>query len=108
MELAQRINSAHALLKKEIPPSEVTDALIKEFGVSRVQAYRYIRQARKNLKPVPVPEPSVVFTVKLEPGLIRRVKVAAASMGLSISKTVKMALEEFLAKPDRGKKEKAN
>ena len=107
MELAQRINCAHTFLKNEIPSSEITEALIKKYGVSRIQAYRYIRQAKKSMKPVPVPEPSVVFTVKLEPGLIKRVKEAAASMGLSISKTVKMALEEFLAKPDRGKKEKA-
>ena len=47
---------------------------------------------------------SVVFTVKLGPSLIKRVKATASSMGLSISTVVKMALEEFLSKPARGKK----
>ena len=103
-ELAQRINRAHALLEKQILSANVVDCLMNRYGVSRVQAYRYIQRAKENRKPIPVPEHSVVFTVKLEPGLIARIKAMASSKGLSISKVVKMALEEFLSKRDRGPK----
>jgi len=46
----------------------------------------------------------VVFTVKQPPGLINRIKKFASSKGISISKVVRTALEEFLAKKDHGKK----
>lgn len=108
MELAQRINHAYALLKKERSSAEILDSLMKQYGVSRIQAYRYMRLAKENQKPIPVPEPSVVFTVKLEPSLIRRIKAVASSMGISISKVVKMALEEFLSKPERGEKKETS
>ena len=108
MELAQRVNRAYALLEKDISSERILDSLMEQYGVSRVQAYRYLRQARENRKLVPIPEQSVVFTVKLDPSLIKGIKVAASSMGLSISKVVKMALEEFLTKPDHGKKKKAS
>ena len=108
MELAQRINHAFTLLKEDLSSSEVLDSLIKQYGVSRVQAYRYVRLAKKNQHFIPVPEPSVVFTVKLGPSLIKGIKAAASSMGLSISTVVKMALEEFLSKPDRGEKKETS
>ena len=107
-ELAQRINRAYALLKKDMSSEGILDSLMQEYGVSRIQAYRYLRQARENQEPVPVPEQSVVFTVKLNPSLIKGIKAAASSMGLSISKVVKMALEEFLSKPDRGEKKETS
>lgn len=108
MELAQRVNLAYSLLKKEMSSSDILATLINQYGVSRIQAYRYLRLAQKNQGPVPVPESTTVFTVKLEPGLIKGIKAAASSMGLSISKVVKMALEEFLSKPDRGKRKEAS
>jgi hypothetical protein len=108
MELAQRINQAFTLLGKGLSSAEVLDALTKRYGVSRVQAYRYVQVAKKNQGLVPIPESSVVFTVKLGPSLIKLVKSTASSMGLSISTVVKMALEEFLSKPDRGTKKETS
>jgi G:T/U-mismatch repair DNA glycosylase len=104
MELAQRINYAYFLLKKDIPSSEILESIKRQYGVSRVQAYRYIRSARENHSLIPIPESSVVFTVKLGTSLIKRIKATASSMGVSISTVVKMALEEFLSKPNCGKK----
>lgn len=108
MELAQRTNHAFTLLKKDLSSAEVLDALVNRYGVSRVQAYRYVGLAKKNQDFIPIPEPSVVFTVKLAPSLIKRIKSTSSSMGLSISTVVKMALEEFLSKPARGKKREAS
>lgn len=104
MELAQRINHAFTMLKKELSSSEILDALVKRYGVSRIQAYRYVRLAKKNQGLIRVPEPPAVFTVKLGPSLIKGIKAAASSMGLSISAVVSIALEEFLSKPGRGEK----
>ena len=103
-ELARRINQAFTLLKKGIPHSQIIDKLVAMFGVSKIQAYRYLRQARDNQGKIPIPESSVVFTVKLPPTLIERIKIFARSKGTSISKVVRAALEEFLAKKDHGEK----
>lgn len=108
MELAQRANHAFILLRKDMSSAEVLDALIKRYGVSRVQAYRYVQMAKKNQGLIPIPESSVVFTVKLGPSLIKSIKATASSMGLSISTVVKMAFEEFLLKPDRGEKKETS
>jgi hypothetical protein len=74
------------------------------YGVSQIQAYRYVQQAKENNRKITVPETSVVFTVKQPPGLINRIKKFARSKGMSISKVVRTALEEFLARKDHGKK----
>lgn len=103
-ELARRINQAYVLLSKEKPTPEIVEYLTGKYGVSPVQAYRYIEQAKENAGKVAIPEPSVVFTVKVPPSLISRLKKFARSQGMSISKLVGAALEEFLSKRDHGKK----
>jgi predicted DNA binding CopG/RHH family protein len=103
-ELAKRINQAYVLLNKERPQSQIVEVLMEEYGVSQIQAYRYIQQAKANNGKIAIPEDSVVFTVKLPPSLINRVKKFAGFKGMSISKVVRTALEEFLAKKDHGKK----
>ncbi len=108
IELAKRINEAFNLLSKKIPSTQIVDELAKMFGTSKVQAYRYLKQAKQNQQKIPVPESSVVFTVKLPPSLIKRVKTFAASNGMSISKVVRLALEDFLAKTDHGQRKEAS
>lgn len=103
-ELAKRINQAYVLLNKEKPPSQIVEHLMEMYGVSQIQAYRYVQQAKANNGKIAIPEDSVVFTVKLPPSLINLVKKFAGFKGMSISKVVRTALEEFLAKKDYGKK----
>jgi predicted DNA binding CopG/RHH family protein len=107
-ELAKRVNQTFMLLKKEIPPSQIVIRLMNKYGVSKIQAYRYIRQAKENQEKVAIPENSVVFTVKLPPSLIKRVKKFARSKGKPISKVVRAALEELLAKKDHGQTREAS
>lgn len=97
-ELAERINQAHSLLEQQKPHARIVEQLMDIYGVSQIQAYRYVQQAKATKQKLAIPENSVVFTVKLPPTLIRRVKEFAVSQGTSISKLVRMALEEFLAK----------
>ena len=103
-ELARRINQAYVLLQKEKPLPQIVERLMEMYGVSQIQAYRYVQQAKENNGKLAVPEASVVFTVKQPPSLINRVKKFAKYKGISISKVVRAALEEFLAKKDHGKK----
>ncbi len=103
-ELARRINQAFTLLQKEKPLPQIVEKLIEKYGVSPIQAYRYISLAKEINEKMAIPESSVVFTVKLPPSLIRRIKKLSGSKGLTISKVVHTALEEFLAKKDHAKK----
>lgn len=103
-ELAKRINHTFTLLQKGKPQPEIVERLRQKYVVSQTQAYRYIQLAREINEKMAIPESSVVFTVKLPPMLIRRIKKLSGSKGLSISKVVRTALEEFLAKQDHVKK----
>jgi hypothetical protein len=103
-ELARRVNQAYVLLQKEKPLSQIVERLMEMYGVSQIQAYRYVQQAKENNGKMAVPEASVVFTVKQPPSLINRIKKFARSKGVSISNVVRTALEEFLANKDHGKK----
>lgn len=103
-ELAERINQAHALLEQQKPHTHIIEQLMETYGVSQIQAYRYVQQAKENKEQIAIPENSVVFTVKLPPSLIGRVREFAVSQGTSISKVVRAALEEFLAKKLHGQK----
>jgi len=106
-ELAERINQAFTLLRKGVPDSQIVDQLMKKFGVSKIQAYRYVQQAKSNKEPMVVPEATIVFTVKLPPSLINRVRSFASFKGISISKVVRVALEDFLAQKDHGQRTEA-
>ena len=103
-ELVKRINNAFILLQKERSQPQIVDRLIKKYGVSPMQAYRYVQLAREINEKITVPESSVVFTVKLPPTLITRVKKLSKKKRLSISKVVHTALEDFLAKRDHAQK----
>jgi hypothetical protein len=107
-ELAKRINQAYDFLQKGKSSSQVVDQLMKTYGVSQIQAYRYVHQAKEIKEKIVVPEVSVVFTVKIAPALIARIRKFASSTGMSISKVVSAALEEFLAKRDHGQKREAS
>ena len=67
------------------------------FGCSARQARRYVDQAAASGR-VPVPEPSVVFTVKLPGRLAVAIREHARESGRTISAVVTQALEEFLAR----------
>jgi len=108
MELAKRINQAYALLKKEKPQSQVIEYLMRQYGVSQIQAYRYVQQAKEISSKMAIPEATVVFTVKIPPSLITRIRKFARSKGMSISKVVRAALEDFLAKKDHAQKREAS
>jgi hypothetical protein len=100
-ERAQRVNTAAELLDAGMPVVQASRALADRSGLSERQARRYVERARA-LGPIPVPAPTVVFTVKLPADLARRVRTTAHARGQPISALVTRALTEFLDRADHG------
>jgi predicted HicB family RNase H-like nuclease len=92
----ERVNAAADLIEEGMPAADVATTLASQFGVSARQARRYVDQASLTGRR-PVPEASVVFTVKLPASLAARVRRKAARSGTTISATVAEALTEFLS-----------
>jgi hypothetical protein len=94
-QYAQRVNRAVALLRR-FPVPAVLRGLVQRYEVSLRQARRYVDVAQHHPQGVPVPEPTVVFTVKLPVELVRRVRSRARATGSSLSALVARALEDWL------------
>ncbi|MGH3428371.1 MAG: hypothetical protein ACRDQZ_12525 [Mycobacteriales bacterium] len=97
VEYATRINAAVQLVGAGVPVAEAARVLAVRFGVSPRQARRYVDQAGTGGQ-VPVPEPSVVFTVKVPAALAERVRAHAHQSQTTISAVVTRALTEFFTR----------
>jgi predicted HicB family RNase H-like nuclease len=95
---AQRVNAAADLLADGASAVGAASVLATRFGVSTRQARRYVDQAAAS-GPLTVPQASVVFTVRLPPALVTRVRRRATGSGVTISALVAQALTEYLV-PD--------
>jgi hypothetical protein len=98
-ERAERVNAAADLLEAGVPAAEAARVLAARFGCSGRQARRYVDQAADGR--MAVPEPTVVFTVKVPARIAQAVREHARTSGRTISAVVAQALEEFL--PGRGR-----
>ena len=97
-ERAQRINAAVEILRQHGSLAQAATAVAARFGLSKRQAYRYVREANRLGERVPIPEPKVAFTVKLPRDLIGAVRRFATSTGQPLSEIVTQALEAFLGR----------
>jgi hypothetical protein len=100
VEHAQRLNAAAELAGAGLEPADAARVLADRFGVSVRQSRRYVDRAAAG-GPVVVPEPSVVFTVKLPAGLAARVRAHARESDTTISALVGAALIAFLSRGRR-------
>lgn len=94
---ARQLNAAHRLLQRNTQLSEAAQSLSREFGLSRRQAYRYLKQAAELGHPVPVEEASIPITLKLPPSTVRVLRSYAARSGLTLGEIVARALRAFLS-----------
>jgi Ribbon-helix-helix protein, copG family len=99
-EHAERVNAAAELAEAGMPAAEAARVLAARFGCSPRQARRYAAAAAASGR-VPVPEATVVFTVKVPARLAAAVREHARGSGRTISAVVTQALEEFLARGRR-------
>src|SRR5664279_535136 len=100
VERAERVNAAVGLLASGMAVTQAARVVAQRFSVSVRQGRRYVEAAATG--PVPVPETSVVFTVKLPASLAARVREHAHERGGTISSVVARALIEFLQRAHRG------
>jgi hypothetical protein len=99
-EHAERVNAAAELAEGGVPPAAAARVLAGRFRCSPRQARRYVDQAAASGR-VPVPETTVVFTVKVPARLASAVREHARASGRTISAVVAQALEEFLTRGRR-------
>jgi predicted DNA-binding transcriptional regulator YafY len=100
-ERAKRVNTAIDLLKESKMPSEAVEALSAQYGISRRQAYRYVKAAESAGKRISVPDQKIAFTVKLSQNLTQALRQYAQFKGQTLSEVVTQALEAFLYKGRR-------
>lgn len=99
-EYAVRVNRAVELLV-DCAPADAVRALQAEHALSERQARRYVNTARAMPDGLVVPERTVMFTVRLAPSLITRLRAVARSRGVPLSATVAEAVERYLGHVER-------
>jgi hypothetical protein len=99
-EYAARVNRAVGLLDG-LAAADAVRALRAEFALSERQARRYVKAAIERPGGVVVPERTVVFTVRLAPSLIVRLRGVARARGASLSATVAEAVERHVGHVER-------
>lgn len=94
---AERLNRARALLQDSPDLTHAVQRLSAQFGLSSRQAYRYLREARRLTRPVPVSEGKQVLSVRLPRGLVRRLRERSTATGTAVSELVARALRAWLS-----------
>jgi predicted DNA-binding transcriptional regulator YafY len=77
----ERLNAAYRLLARGQSVGEAALSLLRQFAMSRRQAYRYIEEVQLIGRPVPVVETATAVTFKLPPSLVDAVRARAATEG---------------------------
>lgn len=93
---AERINTALGLIQKHSQLSEAAVDMVRHYGLSKRQAYRYLEMAKQLTEPIVVPDQKTSFTVKLSIGLIQQLRQHAELTGLTLSELVSQALKAFI------------
>jgi hypothetical protein len=94
---ARQLNVAHRLLQRNVALPEAAQLLMRQFGLSLRQSYRYLEEAAELDAPVEMVEATVPVTLKLPPTTVRALRAYARSSGLTIGVVVTRALAAFLA-----------
>jgi hypothetical protein len=97
----RRLNAAVELVCEHGSTAQAAKMLAQRYGLSKRQAYRYLREAQAHPHPLPVPEAKIVFTVKLPKGLVHELRQFASGSGTTLSEVVSKALETFLRRSKR-------
>jgi predicted DNA-binding transcriptional regulator YafY len=92
VQKAERLNLARTLLQEHDHLLDAAERLAGSCSISRHQAYRYLEHAKRLTAPVPVGDAKVAVLLKLSRSLVQRLRMSAASTGLTMSETVSRAL----------------
>ena len=100
-ERAQRVNAAFDLIAQGYHLTDAAEALVKQFGLSLRQAYRYLREAQRIKAPVAVCAPTIPITIKVPGEVVVKLRAYAQASGVTIGETVARAVLRFLAQARR-------
>lgn len=100
-ERAQRLNAAFDLIGRGASLNEAAATLAEAFGLSRRQAYRYVREAQTIQAPAVAPAPTIPITIKVPQDVVAELRAYARSSGLTIGETVARAVCAYLAEVRR-------
>ena len=95
---AERLNHARDVWAQIHVLPDAVRQLVQACGISPRQAYRDLQAARRLRAPVPIPEATIAFTVKLPRGMVRALRVEAATTGRSLSAIASRAIAAQLAR----------
>ena len=101
-EKAQYLNHARQVWAEEASVPAAVARVMAEAGVGRRQAYRDLQRARRLRAPVPIPDATITFSVKIARGLLQRLRHHATATDATISDVVHRALVAYLARSRRG------
>lgn len=87
-----------AMIKQYDSLENAATVLANQYGVSKRQAYRYLKEAETVGREVAVPDEKIAFTVKLSQNLVQTVRQHGQAKGLTLSEIVTEALEVLLCK----------
>jgi hypothetical protein len=97
MQKGERLNAAHRLIAQGIGTAEAATMLVRDYHLSRRQAYRYLGEAQAMTRPLPAAEPSVAAAFKLPSSVIHDLRAYAATSELTLGEIVAQAILRFLA-----------
>ncbi len=97
MQKSGRLNAAYGLIAQGIGMAEAAMILVRDYSLSRRQAYRYLEEAQAMARPAPLAEPSVAATFKLPASVIGDLRAYAATSELTLGEIVAQAITRFLA-----------
>lgn len=100
-EKTQRLNAAHELVSSGHELAVAAESLTARYGMSRRQAYRYLQEAQRIGRPVPVAEPTVPITIKVPAHVVQKLRAYAQARGLTMGEIVARALLVLLSKVRR-------
>jgi len=95
---ATRLNYAREVWAETGDLPAAVRRLMQDGRVGRRQAYRDLRRARRLKGPVPIPDATISFTVKLSRRLVGRVRAHAEATDRTISEIVSRAIVAQLAR----------
>jgi hypothetical protein len=97
-ECAKRLNYAREVWAETGELPVAVNRLMQACRIGRRQAYRDLRRARRLKGPVPIPDATISFTVKLSRRLVGRVRAHAEATDRTISDIVSRAIVAQLAR----------
>jgi hypothetical protein len=96
--VATRLNYARQVWQETGDLPTAARRLMRECRIGRRQAYRDLQRARRLRGPVPIPDATISFTVKLSRQLVQQVRAQAAATDRTISDLVSRAIVAQLAR----------